>query len=224
MKTTARIEGSSMPGGGVQLSIATAKLVEKARKGHWLEKRVDKIKAKGKGEMETFWLKPNFHHIAAAQRANWSSMSGSTYTAHDPELEFESPERLAQKSARLIDWNVETLLRLIQQVVAQRNALAAVGERPVEPLAKDPPMAKTKGQTTMFLEEVTEIIALPEFDRKQVTQKQQDPENVILPPEVEVQLFEYVTCIAGMYRNNPFHNFERSHVGHQAHDVHHGAI
>jgi hypothetical protein len=39
------------------LSAETANLLVAAGKGHWLEKRKEKVVAKGKGEMETFWLK-----------------------------------------------------------------------------------------------------------------------------------------------------------------------
>jgi Adenylate and Guanylate cyclase catalytic domain len=43
----------------IQLSEETAKLIQQAGKGHWLEERSDKVDAKGKGEMQTYWCDPN---------------------------------------------------------------------------------------------------------------------------------------------------------------------
>jgi hypothetical protein len=40
------------------LSAETASLLVAAGKGHWLEKREKTVVAKGKGELDTFWLKP----------------------------------------------------------------------------------------------------------------------------------------------------------------------
>jgi hypothetical protein len=64
----------------------------------------------------------------------------------------------------------------------------------------------------MVLEEVTEIIKLPNFDPR-AFKDHVDPNTVVLDPKVVSQLKRYVTIIAAMYRNNPFHNFEHaSHV------------
>ncbi len=41
----------------IQLSQATANLLMKAGKGSWIVKRSDEVQAKGKGLMQTFWLK-----------------------------------------------------------------------------------------------------------------------------------------------------------------------
>jgi hypothetical protein len=52
---------------------------------------------------------------------------------------------------------------------------------------------------------------LPESEPA-TTEKEVDPATINLPLKVESQLREYVTMIACMYRDNPFHNFE--HAGH----------
>ena len=41
----------------VQISRTTADLVTKGGKGHWIEKRAEKIEVKGKGLQDTYWLK-----------------------------------------------------------------------------------------------------------------------------------------------------------------------
>merc|ERR1711988_986588 len=62
------------------------------------------------------------------------------------------------------------------------------------------------------LDEVKEVITLPEFNAR-AANKSGDYEFLELPEAVSRQLHEYVRSIAGLYRNNPFHNFEHaSHV------------
>jgi hypothetical protein len=62
---------------------------------------------------------------------------------------------------------------------------------------------------TTILDEVKEIITLP----SEPTKYKVDPFSIELSPEVTAQLTEYVTAIAQMYRDNPFHSFEHaSHV------------
>lgn len=61
------------------------------------------------------------------------------------------------------------------------------------------------------LEEVKEIITLPEFDVEMA--KQESKVKVSLSRKVEEELQVLITCIAKLYRPNPFHNFEHaSHV------------
>ena len=48
MNTTARIESTSKPG-RIQLSKETGELVIQAGKGHWIDKREQRVEAKGKG-------------------------------------------------------------------------------------------------------------------------------------------------------------------------------
>jgi hypothetical protein len=56
---------------------------------------------------------------------------------------------------------------------------------------------------------VKEIITLPNFDAALATE-QIDPESIDLDDDVEEQLRAYITTIASMYRDNPFHNFEHA--------------
>lgn len=62
-----------------------------------------------------------------------------------------------------------------------------------------------------FLEEVKEIIELPTFNSNLV--KKGAEASTQVPGIVIAELRDYITCIASMYRNNPFHSFEHaSHV------------
>ena len=60
---------------------------------------------------------------------------------------------------------------------------------------------------TSVMDEVVGIIPLPGFDQR-VYKEQQDPDKIELPDAVIEQIRLYVACVAAMYRDNPFHNFE----------------
>jgi hypothetical protein len=103
---------------------------------------------------------------------------------------------------RLIDWNSEILMQLLKQVVARRFAVP--GRRTQQDALWE--MARNVGDGHMPVEEVAEIIQLPDFDERAI--RQVDPDTVILSPEVTAQCRSYVALLASMYRDNPFHNFE----------------
>jgi len=56
INTAQRIESTGKPN-SVHLSSETAQLIEQAGKGGWLLPRKDAVKAKGKGELKTYWLR-----------------------------------------------------------------------------------------------------------------------------------------------------------------------
>ena len=107
---------------------------------------------------------------------------------------------LDESMYRLIDWNVETLLRLLKQVVAFRESTSSPRRARVS--YKDSSDLECRETP---LEEVREIIALPEFDGK-AAMKQKDLEKVEIPEDVVQQLHLLVSKIAAMYNANPFHN------------------
>ena len=55
VNTASRMESTGEKG-RIQCSAATAALLKQAGKEHWLTPREGKIVAKGKGEMDTFWI------------------------------------------------------------------------------------------------------------------------------------------------------------------------
>jgi len=111
------------------------------------------------------------------------------------------------KIDRLIDWHTETLLNLLKQIAARRSATRTTTEREQRVLA-----CIAKSQSRQPLEEVQEIIKLPDYNANAVRHRK-NPESIELGKDVVDQVRDYVTVISGMYRNNAFHNFEHaSHV------------
>ena len=198
MNTCSRLENSSQRG-RVLCSTETAELIKKAGKEAWLEKRVDNVFAKGKGQMETYWLNVlggragSVRSCISEDLQGFSKSKGAVYGRPYPGLN--------EKTHRLVDWNVEMLLRLMKEVVALRSSVA-----------KKPSSSRHSQKTSLKLgatplEEVREIIALPEFDFESKAVQKQDPENVQIPKDVVSQLHLLVSKIASMYNNNAFHNF-----------------
>jgi len=102
----------------------------------------------------------------------------------------------AEKTERLIEWNVDVLHRLLKQIVARRRAeLGDSGEleAPEAVIDKRISIQHVSGTT---IDEVAEIITLPKFNAKAAI-KQEDPDSVDLPPHVVDQLYDYVFNIAG---------------------------
>jgi hypothetical protein len=93
---------------------------------------------------------------------------------------------------------------------ARRNAVEKVGKETRASLS-DEHVVIRKRETV--LEEVCEIITLPEFN-PHVSVLEQDHREIKIPRKVLSQIRSLVKSIASMYCANSFHNFEHaSHVG-----------
>ncbi|CAB9529947.1 Receptor-type guanylate cyclase gcy [Seminavis robusta] len=200
VNTAARIESTSI-GNKIHLSDRTAQLICAAGKGAWVERRSEKVHLKGKGTMETYWL--NAQVRAGLMRAG--SVCGSMVSDQNDRVEqatYHSPA-LSDHTRRLVEWNIESLSRLLRQIVAYRKTTSTT----TKTLKK---VVEEGGPST--LDEVAEVIALPGFDQ-QTACKKVDPDTIVLGPDVMKQLYSYVSWVAQSYNDNPFHNFEHaSHV------------
>lgn len=191
----------------IQLSQETADLLIAAGKTNWLSQREDVVHAKGKGEMQTYWLEIMTRNGSSVM--DTSSMSGSSERLDFTEEEHatkHASRAFDSKTTRLIEWNVDVLLRLLKQIVARRRACLTEGKvaRPNESFFYQ----KKDGMT---LDEVAEIITLPAFSETN-SHLQEEADNVVLDPIIIQQLHDYVCNIAAIYRDNPFHNCKSTHV------------
>lgn len=194
----------------IHISEETAFLITAAGKEHWLIPREDKIHAKGKGELTTFWLK--------SRKASGGSVttSGSDSVVSIGETDATastggSVSALSKRLRRLVTFNSDLLERLLKSVVARRDAEILVQKCSLIQSAPQPPVLKDKSVSFSIeggtvLDEVQDIVALPKFNAK-AAMKQQDPKDVVLNEAASKQLHEYVTVLATMYRKDvPFHN------------------
>jgi class 3 adenylate cyclase len=209
MNTASRMESTGEPGRG-HMSQETAELIIKAGKQHWVERRDQVVIAKGKGAMQTYWL--------VLDKDRNSSDGRSERSTHDhSEIDFNfapgtglTDTSNESRKSRLINWNVEQLSCLIKQIVAHRSTIKESPTNSTICVNNDAKVESTA--YVMPLDEVREIITLPEFDSIANCNKT-NPETIELPDAVVDQLKMYVTWISSMYRCNPFHNFDHaSHV------------
>lgn len=178
------------------------------------------MRAKGKGELQTYWLEVRQDGTASVT----SGSSNSEFVDHtDDDLKMPQPAAkpvvdsgptarpLDAKAKRLVDWNCDQMIRLLKHVVARRNAQARRSSQ-IQASTNESFLNVNLRKVGTVLEEVREIITLPKFDPK-VYRNLDDPDSVQLSEEVLQQLHDYVSTIATLYRDNPFHNFEHaSHV------------
>lgn len=109
-------------------------------------------------------------------------------------MNLKKSQKFSDKTERLIDWNVDILVRLLQQIIAYRDISS-----------DDDLVVCGQANVSNPFDEVKEIISLPEFKE---TRKMRDPAEVKIPDDVVGQLRSYVSTIAGLYKENSFHNFE----------------
>jgi class 3 adenylate cyclase len=215
MNTASRMESTGKRG-RIQISQETASLLITAGKGSWMMAREEKVVAKGKGEMQTYWLAVGSSRGKRDTQSENGISDGVSdagseyeYTATKESLAISAAQReyqtVSDKTTRLIKWNVDVLIRLLKQVEARRSCSDNV-EATTALVEND-----EKGADQTVLDEVKEIVQLPTFNAD--IGDINHVESLQLGADVEEQLHDYVSAIGSMYRENAFHNFEHaSHV------------
>ncbi|CAB9509228.1 Receptor-type guanylate cyclase gcy [Seminavis robusta] len=215
MNTASRLETTGMRG-KIQLSSETADLLVAAGKAKWVLPRADPVMAKGKGELQTFWLRLYVPSAGSIKSLGLGLLEdNSEIESIDGDMIADASSRSMRnmlapadensKTQRLVEYNVDILAKLLHQIVVHRTS--------------HPPKMATRNQRKNLkaregpvLDEVKDILALPQFDAK-IFKNSIDPDSVSISPRVHQQLKLYVTKIAELYRPNSFHNFEHaSHV------------
>ena len=124
MNMASRMESTGMPG-RVQISSDTAALLQDAGKDRWISARESDVFVKGKGDLKTFWLNAKGASPGSMVGSQISSADRSS-TAGDAYYELSS-----DKTARLIEWNVDILQRILKQIVARRDVLGMTVDKGV---------------------------------------------------------------------------------------------
>jgi len=198
VNTASRMESTGKTG-QIQASQATADLLRRAKKSHWLKARDEMVEAKGKGFMITYWVEPK--GAAEISVSGTADITRSTAFSDD----IGTSTRLNNRMERLIAWNIDILEQLLKKIVVRR--------RVIKQKSLSVKWNKTNPKSSAVLDEVQEVIKLPEYDGK-YHNADYDSSLVVLSSQIRAQLREYVAAIALMYPENPFHNFQHaSHVG-----------
>ena len=169
----------------------------------WLTARPNKVDAKGKGAMQTYWCEPHFGS-GPGSASEFSRSEGISVNNEDP----SNLGDWSEKSQSLVRWNCEMLLKLLNGIATSRSTLSTKGG----PKGHFMSLKTDLGCGKTVLDEVTEVISLPSFNSNKM-------KLLLYPKEFDVgslvkdQLFAYLSFLASTYRNNSFHNFEHaSHV------------
>jgi 3'5'-cyclic nucleotide phosphodiesterase len=186
---------TSGEGNRIHVSTYTADLIKEAGHPNWTQRREGSVHLKGKGSVETYWLFPSSKYRPKGQEEESAPDTGCAHGNIPKRTDSADPI----KKERLIAWNSEALLRVIKQIIARRHDTCAAHEAVVWETTKDIPFS-----------EVVEVIELPD---KVANSLHLDPQSIVIDPKIAGLVYKYVTLLADMYRDNPFHNFEHaSHV------------
>eukprot|EP00980_Cylindrotheca_fusiformis_P027416 scaffold20339_cov128-Cylindrotheca_fusiformis.AAC.16 len=213
MNTAARMEQSGEQN-RIQLSQATADMLTEAGHAHWIMPRGNKIYVKGKGEIQTYWLrKSKTRKLKGSDGSNaMTPVVESVETGEESDslediglgLDVDTNQG-ATKIERLVEWNVEILASLLQQIIASRGGVV----KEIGTLSR---AERSIGSGGTVLDEFTPIIPLKRFEADELRARR-STSSIDIGDEAKSQLRKYLSQIAGMYRDNPFHNFQHaSHV------------
>lgn len=217
MNTASRMETTGQPG-RVQVSEATAALLEADGKPHWMAPREEVVQAKGKGAMRTFWLLPRSssrdcadfsRHLSTCAESTCASLeasisfdtietSRSTAASQWGQLSLGVESHVMQrrdKVKRLVDWISHILSSSLQKLYAQRQLNSSSDSHELVSTAF------CANETSM-----TEIVAMPRFNASRALPTSKLP---ALEEAVVAQLQTYVHRIAEKYGNHPFRKCRR---------------
>ena len=211
MNTASRMESNGVRD-KIHLSDETAQILIAAGKGHWLTPREDKIIAKGKGELSTWWLRTETalkHSSTMGSSDDGSSDTNSnvdsTETTDANMHNLSGVDSIDKKTQRMIDWNSEMLLQALKAVVANRPSEGGKPRNRKDFMSAEMSAELMTGDSTPIDELKDNLPFLGCTDDKTV--------DVELDAKVISQLRGFVAVICSMYRGHEFHNFEHaSHV------------
>jgi hypothetical protein len=234
VNTAARMESTGKRN-RIQVSQSTADLlINKHRKDAWLVKRSDVIDAKGKGQMQTHWLR--LGRSKAASTLLLTAEENTDVDAGDgtengslvsPSLSQSNKAVVAaslhQRTQRLIEWNADLLYRQLQKIAAMRrdttttppngrhNGDAANVHAPSSSLKALEDDFMTQGSNLFDHTKKNVLLSLP---NKAKHYDQHEVDAIDLGSIVLSQLLDFVSVVASMYHpDNAFHNFDHaSHV------------
>eukprot|EP00980_Cylindrotheca_fusiformis_P019593 scaffold6796_cov103-Cylindrotheca_fusiformis.AAC.2 len=214
VNTAARMESASERR-RIQVSQVTADLLLASGLSAWIIPRKSKVFVKGKGEIQTFWLDTKATKISKPSKSgtemttvsetvpnNSDSSSGEGAFDDNGFVDFEA----MTKRERLVEYSVEVLSSLLQQIIASRGAVDVSNDTSLSEIEA------TIGTGDTVLEEFVPIIPLKRFDAGDLS-KRHEASSIDIGEEAKTQLRNFLSNVASMYQDNPFHNFEHaSHV------------
>jgi Adenylate and Guanylate cyclase catalytic domain len=205
VNTAARMESTSSPD-QVHLSQEVVDLLLDFGKSHWVTIREDKVLAKGKGVLNTYWLQTTVSDLVESSNAG-ETATDTASTASSGIGEYMQGNRGApigtdDNIQGLVEWNVNIIKAALVKVVANRRVqkTKATSQQHMLELEQEFLAAGTS------LNEVKEIVSLPKYAQVSTHQlKEVDLDDTIIE-----QLRDFIHNLAFLYNKNPFHNFQHA--------------
>lgn len=215
VNTAARMESTGMRN-RIQISKQTRDLLVRAGKETWTKARDNKVVAKGKGELQTYWIVLGSQSGSTGSSSSKVENGGSREEKQTMFLKHATESALKSSTSmpvsfdkhdparqRLILWNAENLLVLVQKIYLSRSKGDMVDKTSWRKICLDIESGTTP------INEATETI---DFPTQPVVVGDNREKNAISDVVVK-QLVHLVSRISSMYNDNNFHNFAHaSHV------------
>eukprot|EP00980_Cylindrotheca_fusiformis_P026572 scaffold16488_cov101-Cylindrotheca_fusiformis.AAC.1 len=155
--------------------------------------------------MQTYWMRKT-KSAKAANLYGPLTQAETVATAAYSELTECSDESDSKdgmdKTERLVEWTVAVLTSLLQQIIASRGG----GVHDIKSLSA---AERDTGSGRTVLEEFVPIVRLKRFEEDELRRRQR-PESIDIGDEARSQLRNFLFIVAGMYQDNPFHNFQHA--------------
>jgi hypothetical protein len=119
VNTAARMESTGIRN-KIQISQATANLLVSSGKAHWIRPRKEKVQAKGKGLLNTFWLHPVAKRRSSTSSCQTTGSDTRTELRFDPLMHLNASSSDVKRS-RNVDWICELLQDHIRKVLVLRQ-------------------------------------------------------------------------------------------------------
>jgi hypothetical protein len=172
-----------------------ADLIAAAGHSSWLTQREDKIQAKGKGELDTFWLKLGTPEGQADEKnttkhnrhpTDMSEGFSSAYSFTDVFDDELVSSLLPERTLRLIRWNVEVLFGLLRKMILNRQKADTSQARDIVQ-----PVSPSKKEAN-YLRELED--AIPLLPKSQCMELSDAAIScVVIEPSVARQLHDLIT-------------------------------
>jgi hypothetical protein len=187
----------------IHISEDTARLITDGGKDHWLTPREEKVQAKGKGQLTTFFVfEKNDRRMSLTSSCNDRSLISE---GSDSSPTVAITNNLSNdRRRRLIDWHVDLFAGSIRKIVARRGpcSTTSMEKGKVNNIGDDNSTSNSAISDGMVLDEFVEIIQLPAFDPKVSTTPQIDPQSVHIDEDIMMQLRRYIFAISNKYNEN----------------------
>jgi hypothetical protein len=206
MNTASRMESTGVRN-RIQLSQETADLLLAANKGDWITRRETKVEAKGKGELQTYFLR--ILETAAQKSDRTSSTNGDSSDNSCPAIQAEAQE----KRNRGAEWTVDVLASILKDVVESRlkHGIRSDPRHKIEAAERNCQTRNaTAGTGQTVIDEVADCIVLPDYEACHEGRSRRDSFKGALDENVMKELRNFVQTISSLYNTNSFHNFDHA--------------